>query len=238
MTELLRDNQLEAIRKHFEAKSQDESILDNHEKEIAGVVAGNIKIWQERAGDSNPADFRLAFGHSRFEVTLRQVLALVPEQFQNEIVLLGSEHSGSWLDETVMNLLIHLSNSAATNTHFARGPATDSNLPFNTFANGDGFNTRLAYLMDQTKQNLPDWNANNIYTVPEDTERIVCFWNYYGNHWTVLSVDITAKKWFYNIYDSRPLSNLPKRASSSWVWTLATWFEARPVSRILPMIRF
>lgn len=69
--------------------------------------------------------------------------------------------------------------------HFAQSLAADCNISLDeltvAMTGQFGFKSRLAELEDQMKQGL-DWNSLGLYTVPADTDRIVCFWNYYENH--------------------------------------------------------
>jgi hypothetical protein len=206
-------NQMEDIRINFKATSENHWI-NQKIRDFFYMMADIIKLWQGRACGNDPTDCALSFGPPEVTVTLRQVLALVPEQYQYKIVLEGASDSGSWLDENLMNVLVQLIvKDAALGAHFARCLATDCNMSLDGLSASEGYPTRLAYLRHQQEQNLSDWNVSGLYTVPADTDRIVCFWNYYENHWSVLSIDIDNEKWTYKIYNSLDCANKTTRHS-------------------------
>ncbi|KUJ20005.1 uncharacterized protein LY89DRAFT_731243 [Mollisia scopiformis] len=204
---LVQIEQIAAIRNAFECVVADESIQDYALRSIAGVVVGIIKTWQERALGRDPVDYALSFGLHGLSITLRQVLTLVPEKYQDKIVL--SDHlqirkGGSWVDESVMNVLVELSaTNTAAGAHFARGLFTDAINSWDVLTREEGvFPTRLAYLNDEMKKGATDWNKDGSYTVPSDKDRIVFFWNYYEHHWTVIGIQVKGKSWKYKLHDS------------------------------------
>ncbi|KAE8446165.1 hypothetical protein EG329_012538 [Mollisiaceae sp. DMI_Dod_QoI] len=205
---VLQREQIETMREGFEAVRQDGRIPDSHLKQVVSVLADIISIWLRRACGGDATDCALSFGRKEVTATLRQVLQLVPEQYQEYNILQGDGHSNygykSWLDESIMNVIIQLgSDENAPKTHFARGLASDASINFNQLTM-ETHPTRLDFLKSNMEDGLSDWNPNNYYTVPATTERIVCLWNYYENHWTTLSIDITRETWGYKIYNPLP----------------------------------
>lgn len=49
-----------------------------------------------------------------------------------------------------------------------------------------------------------DWNPEGQYTFSSDVEKIVYFWNYNENHWTVVEIDLAKNKnhWNKTLYNS------------------------------------
>lgn len=199
----IQSREMEDLRKYFESATQDKDLM-KRVYHLHHWVAEIIRIWQIRADGDDPTDYSLSFKTPGVTVTLRQVLALVPDEYQDQIKLEGARAFRSWLDENLMDVLVELFvEEAAPGAHFARCLATDCNTKLDNIAASEGgFKSRLAYLIDQQKRNLPDWNIGGFYTVPTDTDRIVFFWNYYESHWTVISIDIDSGLWKYNVYDS------------------------------------
>lgn len=201
--------QMQSVRNHFESAAQDQDLMART-GHLHWIVAEIIKFWQDRAAGDDPTDYHLSFRTPQVTATLRQVLTLVPEEYQDLIKL---ENSGdlaesydleSWLEESLMNVLVDICvPEAAPGAHFALCLAENCNTGLDHLAaSKEGFKSWLEYLKDEQERDQPNWNAGGIYTVPTDTDRIVCFWNYYGNHWAVVSIDVNSRSWKYNVYDS------------------------------------
>ena len=85
---------------------------DKHLKDFALQLHEIIGHWQRRAGTKNPLDYDVEFSPG-ISATLLQVFALVPEEYQEYIKVNDSKRSPnnqpySWLDESIMNVLVHL----------------------------------------------------------------------------------------------------------------------------------
>ncbi|CZR59106.1 uncharacterized protein PAC_08998 [Phialocephala subalpina] len=207
MRTIVHRDQVEAMRELFamvrDAGRDDDDTQDGEVK-LLRVLAEIMEIWQQRACGGDPVDCSLAFGNGG-TVSLRDVLAIVPEKYQEYIVLEGyRQRGGSWLDEGVMIVLLQMfTQNEKSKIYFARGLAADSSRNLDDLTK-DTHSSRLKYLIDNMSAGQLDWNLNDSYTIPATTEKIVFFWNYHENHWAVMKIDISGDTWYYTLYDSLP----------------------------------
>lgn len=238
---IIQYRQMEKLRAYFESAAEDEDLMAQT-GHLHWVMAEIIKIWKIRSCGGDPTDCDLYFGSPAVTVTLRQVLALVPEEVQDQLAVEGTgDLGGSWLDENLMNVLVELCVlEPAPGAHFARNLATDCSMSLDALAAvSQGYKSRLAYLKDQQMRNSPDWNVGGLYTVPTDADRIIFLWSkssytadsrnnkgkiadseclttdYYENHWTVISVEISSEKWTFEMYNSLKCTEEATRHSLS-----------------------
>jgi hypothetical protein len=105
--------EVELARIHLEKIATGRLTNSNkHLKDFALQLHEIIGHWQRLAGTKNPLEYAVEFAPST-SATLLQVFALVPEEYQEYIKVNDSERSPnnqpySWLDESIMNVLVHL----------------------------------------------------------------------------------------------------------------------------------
>lgn len=183
---------------------------------IAAQIGKNY-LRDARATDKDPSSHSISFGPRKGETisaTLAQVYALLPQDFQwmvqdinidEAIPQYSADWNASWLDENIMNVLVHIEcpEELEDKTVFGLNVASNINQKVDelyTLEFGVGF---LQHMVSKMLNNPDEYKHEaKTYTFPADTERIVYFWNYSADHWVLVVTEINNEQWKHYIYNS------------------------------------
>jgi hypothetical protein len=198
---------------------------DKHLKDFALQLHEIIGHWQRRAGTKNPLDYDVEFSPG-ISATLLQVFALVPEEYQEYIKVNDSKRSPnnqpySWLDESIMNVLVHLEcekRNPDDTVRFGFQLAFDVRESMDNLFKKTNGKLFLEYRIHQKDigEPEPDWNPVKVYTFPKNTTKIVYFFNYSESHWTLLEMDLGKDQWIHTLYNSFDNGTNSDKKGPSW----------------------
>jgi hypothetical protein len=184
---------------------------DKYLKDFAFQMHEIIGHWQRRAGTKNPLEYAVEFAPG-ISATLLQVFALVPEDYQEYIKVnnpkrFPNNRPYSWLDESIMNVLVHLEcekRNPDDTVRFGFQLAFDIRDSMDNLFEQTSGKLFLEYRIHQKDIGEPetDWNPLKIYTFPKNTTKIVYFFNYSESHWTLLEMDLGKDQWVHTLYNS------------------------------------
>jgi Ulp1 protease family, C-terminal catalytic domain len=179
-----------------------------------------IKLWQSCAKEENPTYHNIEFGQG-LKLNLRQVFALLAEEYQKCILVDDQDRSPnrngydmSWLDDQTMNVLVQLAcRPGQDSVRFGRDLMSGVRIQLDEMMLKAHSASYLEYHVRAMLENKPrsDWMADELYSFPPSTKRIVYFFNYTETHWTLIATDVSREKWTHTLYNS--LETHPKGAT-------------------------
>lgn len=207
--------QHEKARIKYLQQCSENNLNTTHAKRVSLMISEIARYFvqsAEAAGDQ-PLDHAIKFGERKGEpitAQLKQVYALLPQAWQH-LVRDNTGHNivgDSWLDENIMNALVHLAvpesdEDVEDRTVFGLSLASCCNKSINKLYVEIQSQDYLQYIIQNVLPNLEDNAAEaKIFTFPSDTKRIVWFWNYDELHWVTIVTEISNFRWTHWIFDS------------------------------------
>ena len=204
MEEILR-TQTEQTRENLDYVAQHQD-FDQVPRNLAGVLADIICLWQHFAQGEDPTSYQIHFGAGQ-PLTLLMVLALLPEQYQYFICMeeahrspFGDGANLSWLHEQTMDVLAGLSTDPVPVFRFF-GPGLAAMIRDDLDESWKKFTGR-SWLEDQIHLLSKDELELDFYRFPPESKKIVFFFNPTEIHWTVVEVNLDDEVWTYTLYNS------------------------------------
>lgn len=188
----------------------------SHVRNATGKMAKIAKYFvrsAEKAG-RQPLDHYIKFGNRNGEgitAQLQQVYALFPHQWQDLVrdFVEGTGLSGDcWLEENLMNTLVHIAvpendSAVKSGTVFGLSLANCCNSYINGLYQHIQKEDYLDHLIRSALPDLENFaNEMRIFAIPNDTKKLVWFWNYDGTHWVTIVTNINEFQWTHSIFDS------------------------------------
>lgn len=201
----LLSEQTERTRRYLEAIA-DFPDMDDLTKDFARTTAAIIDYWQYIADGENPTSHLIDLGVG-VKVNLLMVLAILPERYQNGILIKDESRSAngsalSWLHEDTMNLIIELSCERDPVRFFGQGLTSMVSEEIDNSWNEWYGKSYLEFQMDEMANDQLTEAEMNLYRYPDYTESIMVLFNPTGNHWTLVEIDFEADCFTYTLYNS------------------------------------
>jgi len=206
MEQILKE-QTEATRSWL-AEIAESPDLDELSQAFARTTAAIIRHWQEHAKGENPTSHIIDFG-TGLKINLLMVLAILPERYQNGILIedknrspSGDGDAASWLHEDTMNLLVGLFHTQDSRRVFGQGLASMISNDIDESWKEWYEKSYLEHQIEQMSNNELSEQEMKLYQYPDRTEKIIFFFNPTGIHWTLVEVDLSQQCWTYTLYNS------------------------------------
>lgn len=215
-----REEELARIR-HLNTNARNQVEAPNYNNTIEKLTE-MTKYWVQSAYNAGecPLQHAICFGQEKGErvtATLAQIHALMPQRWQWAFRQSRYQTSGSeaWLDENIMNVLVHL----ATRNHpnhgnvFGISLASLINHDMDEFYKSEHGMVYTRHLVNNVLPNRTSYPAETrVFTFPENTEKIVWFWNYLGDHWTTVETCLNSspEPWEHKLFNSLEAWGRPK----------------------------
>lgn len=204
MEDILR-TQTEQTRENLDYVAQHKD-FDQMPRDLAGVLADIICLWQHFAQGEDPTSYQIHFGAGQ-PLTLLMVLALLPEPYQFFICMEDAHRSPfgdganlSWLHEQTMDVLAGLSTDPVPASRVF-GPGLAAMIRDDLDESWKKFTGR-SWLEDQIHLLSNDELELDVYRFPPGSKKIVFFFNPTEIHWTVVEVNLDDEVWTYTLYNS------------------------------------
>jgi hypothetical protein len=185
-------------------------------KHFANEVLTIISNFQQRAQEAGKPSWNFSIDFSKDAtkprtLTLVQILSLLPEKYQPSLTHLNDERRGkfntrSWMDGNLMDVLVNLhhQNKDGDEIQFGYGLESDACRSMDELFQMEHNSSALDHKCHLVRKGAPrsEWDPDGKYKILPSIKKIVYFWNYREDHWTVMESTIDNGNWNHENYNS------------------------------------